>query len=304
MMSIMSMICIAVLSLTSALALNESALSPIHLSSNAPSIVPSMIPSDVASDAPSVSRPYIRTQLSPSIFHAMADDTGESPPSPASSSYGSNSDMPSMTPSSSPTNAPTPRPIGTASALAGEDYVVFAVETTSDLHVGPTATEIFKVTNHTILISSGCRYSVDNIENILMMRSTIYDAIYKEAMTTPTVVKLVSNTIYNQRYSSCFDYNIVVGIDLAGIGAIYNYDRLGQFKRVNATFKGSDSGEIHRMLVEEGVIDGSTNQPLGQLSNVELAQALNDLYAYIDGGNFVTEIATVTPQGTLSSRIE
>jgi 20S proteasome alpha/beta subunit len=179
--------------------------------------------------------------------------------------------------------APTPRPIGTTVAVARSDYVVVAAETSIEPVMKPTTTKVIALPNTTTaLITSGCRYSVDHVENMLHMRNVVYQAVYQEHMELPTVVKLVSNTIYNQRLANCFDYNILVGIDLYGKGAIFLYDSIGRFKRINSVFLGSDASLAQELLEDEMIISNTTGEPLNLFSKAETVSKLKDIYESIE----------------------
>jgi 20S proteasome alpha/beta subunit len=179
--------------------------------------------------------------------------------------------------------APTPRPIGTTVAVARSDYVVVAAETSIEPVMKPTTTKVIALPNTTTaLITSGCRYSVDHVENMLHMRNVVYQAVYQEHLKLPTVVKLVSNTIYNQRLANCFDYNILVGIDLYGKGAIFLYDSIGRFKRINSVFLGSDASLAQELLEDEMIISNTTGEPLNLFSKVETVSKLKEIYESIE----------------------
>jgi 20S proteasome alpha/beta subunit len=68
-------------------------------------------------------------------------------------------------------------------------------------------------------------------------------------LTTGDVVVMVSGIIYNRRFNTCVDTNILGAIDVNGFGAVFRYDDIGRFKRVAYAVDGPEQVYIENFLL-------------------------------------------------------
>jgi 20S proteasome alpha/beta subunit len=68
-------------------------------------------------------------------------------------------------------------------------------------------------------------------------------------LTTADVVEMVSGIVYNRRFNSCVDTNILGGIDVNGYGAVFRYDDIGRFKRMAYSVDGPEQEYIENFLL-------------------------------------------------------
>lgn len=138
-------------------------------------------------------------------------------------------------------------------AVAGFDYVVLATDGATDLSgplvLGEDVTRVFPITDTTRLASQGCKTGVDQLGTSLQIRRQIQERFSGEALTTADTVQLVSSVVYNRRFNSCVDVNVLGGMDVNGNGAVFNYDDIGRFRRVAYTVKGPEQEYVENFLL-------------------------------------------------------
>ena len=105
---------------------------------------------------------------------------------------------------------------------------------------------------------------------------------------------MVSTHLWNNRFNNCFEYNILGGIDIYGEGAVFNYDSIGRFMRVDYSVKGSNAEKL-TPIVEDimNAADPLTADEVREaLEAAFLVESANGTLA----GEYV-EIAVITPSG-------
>jgi 20S proteasome subunit beta 6 len=79
--------------------------------------------------------------------------------------------------------------------------------------------------------------------------SKITERFSGETLELPQIVPLVSQMIYNRRFNSCVDINVLGAIDVNGYGAVFNYDELGRFNRVAYAVEGVEARYIEDYML-------------------------------------------------------
>jgi 20S proteasome alpha/beta subunit len=60
---------------------------------------------------------------------------------------------------------------------------------------------------------------------------------------------MVSGIIYNRRFNTCVDTNILGAIDINGYGSVFKYDDMGRFRRVAYSVDGPEQEYIENYLL-------------------------------------------------------
>jgi 20S proteasome subunit beta 6 len=60
---------------------------------------------------------------------------------------------------------------------------------------------------------------------------------------------MVSGIIYNRRFNTCVDTNLLGAIDINGYGSVFKYDDMGRFKRVAYSVDGPEQEYIENYLL-------------------------------------------------------
>ncbi|KAH7646835.1 Proteasome subunit beta type-1 [Dermatophagoides farinae] len=163
---------------------------------------------------------------------------------------------------------------GTCVAIAGKDFAIIASDTR--LSEGYTIytrdqPKIFRLTDQTVLGSTGCWCDVLTFVRVLQTRIKLYYNDHGKSMSTQSIAQLVSNMLYSKRFFPYYVSNMVVGLDENGAGAIYGYDPVGSFDRTRFLACGSSSPLIQPLL--DNRIGHSNQTILDQNSELTLDTA-------------------------------
>lgn len=79
--------------------------------------------------------------------------------------------------------------------------------------------------------------------------SQIQERFGGQPLTTGDVVQMISGVVYNRRFNSCVDTNILGAIDVNGYGSVFRYDDVGRFKRVAYAVEGPEQVYIENFLL-------------------------------------------------------
>jgi 20S proteasome alpha/beta subunit len=79
--------------------------------------------------------------------------------------------------------------------------------------------------------------------------SQIQERFGGQPLTTADVVQMISGVVYNRRFNSCVDTNILGAIDVNGYGSVFRYDDVGRFKRVAYAVDGPEQVYIENFLL-------------------------------------------------------
>ncbi|KAI2800509.1 hypothetical protein RDWZM_009139 [Blomia tropicalis] len=140
---------------------------------------------------------------------------------------------------------------GNMVAVAGKDFVIVASDTRlSEGYSIQTRDRVkfFKLTDSTVLGSTGCWCDVLAFVKVLNARIKLYNYDHRKSMSTNATSQLVSTMLYSKRFFPYYISNIVAGLDENGAGAVYSYDPVGSFDRYTSQAVGSSSPLIQPLL--------------------------------------------------------
>eukprot|EP01138_Halocafeteria_seosinensis_P011402 gb/GECG01011646.1/.p1 GENE.gb/GECG01011646.1/~~gb/GECG01011646.1/.p1 ORF type:complete len:259 (+),score=34.79 gb/GECG01011646.1/:1-777(+) len=193
---------------------------------------------------------------------------------------------------------------GTAAAISGDDWVVIAADTRLSRGYSILSRKVSKATKITdtcIIATGGCWTDLATLHKQMKMRSLIYKDNHEKEISTPAFAQLLSNTLYMRRLFPYYTFNVIGGIDENGKGAVYTYDAVGSFERVECTVQGA--GTQHMMPLLDSLL--SYKNRTDEKPKYEVTDAVNILKeAYIgatDRNMFVgdsVEIYVIRPHGT------
>ncbi len=169
-----------------------------------------------------------------------------------------------------------------------------------------------QLTSSCIIATGGCYTDVLTLHKVLGSRVEAYRQDHETDMSTPAVAQMLSTTLYGRRFFPYYAFNVVAGLDAAGKGAVYTYDAVGSFERVDYAAQGVGQKFIIPLLdnivggknrVDRGSGKGAPAMTLQQA--VELAceafvtAGERDMYT----GDAV-DIFSITKDGVVRQRVQ
>ena len=83
-----------------------------------------------------------------------------------------------------------------------------------------------------------------------MMKTKIkmYQNKFGKTPTIEAIAQQLGNTLYSRRFFPYYTFNLLAGVDSKGEGAIYGYDAIGSYDRINSGAQGSGQQHIIPIL--------------------------------------------------------
>lgn len=76
----------------------------------------------------------------------------------------------------------------------------------------------------------------------------MYQHEHRKEPQVTAIAQMLSTILYGKRFFPYYTFNILAGVDDAGVGACYHYDAIGSFERVDYTTSGSGSALAHPVI--------------------------------------------------------
>ncbi|GAX79214.1 hypothetical protein CEUSTIGMA_g6654.t1 [Chlamydomonas eustigma] len=204
---------------------------------------------------------------------------------------------------------------GTVLAVAGLDYCIIAACTrmsTGYSILTRDSSKILQLSNEVCITSAGMQADAKALHKVLQMRNIMYQHNHSKPMSVSAVAQLLSNTLYYKRFFPYYTFNIVAGLDDAGVGAVYAYDAIGSYERSGYACQGSGKGLIQPVLDNQLKADSPLLiPPRNTITSLPLDQALDlvkDAFTSAGERDIYTgdevEIVIITKEGTRKERLE
>ena len=133
---------------------------------------------------------------------------------------------------------------GTVAAVAGKDFCKVVCDTrtsTGYTILSRTLSKITKLTDTWVIATAGMRADAINLHKLLITRVKMYRTKYHKTPDISAIAQMLANTLYGRRFFPYYTFNLLCGVDSEGVGAIYGYDAVGSYDRVNCGAMGSGS---------------------------------------------------------------
>jgi 20S proteasome subunit beta 6 len=98
-----------------------------------------------------------------------------------------------------------------------------------------------QLTPKSMLVTAGMFVDAERLRKLLAQKVTAFSHAHERTISVEALAQSLTNLLYSNRFSPLYTFNILVGIDKAGKGAIYGYDALGSTTRSNYSAVGSSS---------------------------------------------------------------
>ncbi|XP_023322831.1 proteasome subunit beta type-1 [Eurytemora carolleeae] len=168
---------------------------------------------------------------------------------------------------------------GSVVAIAGEDYAIIASDTRLSGQgyaiLSREQPKLFKLSNQTVLGSTGCWCDILTFCKVASMRMKSYLHDHSKVMNTPAVAQMTSVMLYHKRFFPYYISNILAGLDETGKGCVYSYDPVGHCER-NMYRAGGSACTLLQPLLDNQV--GLKNMPGEEKVPISMEKAMNIIH--------------------------
>lgn len=133
-------------------------------------------------------------------------------------------------------------------------------------------------TDATVLASTGCWCDTLTFVKVLNSRVKFYNFDHLKPMSTNAIAQTVSNLLYNKRFFPFYITNMVAGLDENGVGAVYHYDPVGSFERLQYSAGGSSTSLIQPFLDSQIGLKNQLSPPDVELTIDYCKRVLKDCF--------------------------
>jgi 20S proteasome subunit beta 6 len=99
--------------------------------------------------------------------------------------------------------------------------------------------KIVQLTDRCVLVTAGMQSDAATLFKTLKYRLAQYEHQHGKQMTTEAIAQMLSNMLYGRRFFPYYTFNLLAGLDVDGVGAVYGYDAIGSYERIATGSNGS-----------------------------------------------------------------
>merc|ERR1719379_266296 len=140
---------------------------------------------------------------------------------------------------------------GTCLAVSGPDYAVMVADTrlSSGYRIhSRNVSKMSQLTKFCAIASCGMKADAITLHKQLKARIVMYEHTHRKPPSVTAIAQMLSTMLYYKRFFPYYTFNVLVGIDDDGKGAVYHYDAIGSYERVPYTTSGSGSSLVMGVL--------------------------------------------------------
>lgn len=163
---------------------------------------------------------------------------------------------------------------GTVLAVAGKDYCIVGGDTRMSSGysiMSRNVSKLHRLTDKCVLATAGMQAEATTLRKVLDYKVVNYKHAHRRDITTDSISQMLSNTLYYKRFFPYYTFNVVGGLDSEGKGAVYGYDAIGSFERMDYCVTGSGTQLITPILDNQV---GFKTQPINK-KDLSLEEALD-----------------------------
>jgi len=146
------------------------------------------------------------------------------------------------------------------------------------------------------------------LHKLLKARITWYEHQYNKQMSTPAIAQMLSSILYSRRFFPYYTFNLVAGLDEQGKGAVYGYDAIGSYERIEVGSQGSGQTLIQPLLDSQVAFKNQKFMLSGKPTLQDTLSIVKDSFTSATERDIYTgdavEIAIVTSKGVEIQKLE
>lgn len=145
---------------------------------------------------------------------------------------------------------------GTVVGLAGKDYCIMAADTRLSEQYSirsRSVSRLFEIDGKSgsmILSATGCWSDAVALSKVIEIEAYKYEWMNDRRISLKATSHLVSSVLYSRRFFPFYSFCTIGGLDEKGVGALYRYDAIGSFERVQTSCSGKGEYLIQPILDE------------------------------------------------------
>jgi 20S proteasome subunit beta 6 len=111
-----------------------------------------------------------------------------------------------------------------------------------------SSTKMVAVNPKVVVASAGFAGDAATLHKVLRSRDVAFKHAHGRPMSVVALAQMLSNTLYFKRFFPYFTFNMAVGLDDQGVGAVYTYDAIGSYERTGYSCQGTGKDLIQPVL--------------------------------------------------------
>ncbi len=200
---------------------------------------------------------------------------------------------------------------GTVLGVGGENFAVMVADDRVSKGYSictRSGSKVTQLTSKCVIGTSGQLADQLALHKLLKIRVGMYEHQHGREPSTEAVAQMLSVTLYGRRFFPFYTFNLLTGLDEHGKGAVYGYDAIGSYERLDHGSQGTGKSLVQSILDNQVSKNNQLlkdHRPPTEAEIVDLCKdvitsaAERDIYT----GDSAT-VVVITPQGVSLSKLE
>ena len=103
-------------------------------------------------------------------------------------------------------------------------------------------------TDSCVILTSGMLADQITLHKVLLTKIKMYESDMHRTPSIESIAQMLSTTLYYKRFFPYYTFNLLAGVDREGKGAVYGYDAIGSFERLDQGAQGSGRSLVQSIL--------------------------------------------------------
>lgn len=168
---------------------------------------------------------------------------------------------------------------GSVIAIAGKDFAVCVADTRLStgyrIHTRQSP-KFTQLTDKVIIASSGMQADIATLHKVMLHETRTYEHLHRQPPSINALSQLLSTTLYHKRFFPYYTFNVLVGLDTDGRGAIFDYDAVGSFQPSPYSARGTGS-QLATSVLDNQLARTNQTVPVPELTKVQVIDLAKDV---------------------------